>query len=534
MQASRHGRGTKAVRRAGSALALVVTAGAVLTALPGVGAIAQTIAAATGYADFGYATDTCEGPVTSRQTLNGDRIRVCQSTDATAGARFVGRTQHPLAGGGVRFVLGLPGLQKIYSQPRFNAGSATGSSFTPGAVDPIVAGTNPIVGSVHYFAGTTATIDQTATYVLGAAQFGLSWRVVNTSGSPLQIRPSVAVRHALNAPAFSAGNASRITLSDPNDGGSVSIVPGSPAFGSFGAGELSALVATLGDPTKQLPNTTGAGLLFSPLAAAQWVGPTPATLAPGASATYSANIDMTSVRELLLSRADAAPLVQGVPLTVRVTAADDANPVAGKRVYWTSANRNPSSGTFLLDAAGHGSFVVPADNPRLTTFSAFLDADGDGVRDPHEPTGSGRVFRALAPPPPPPPPPARDATPPTLKLGKPTLLRLSKIRNSGFTVTATVDEPAAVAWRLVIDDKTARRLKFRKKQAKTKTAFPLGQASAKAAAVAGRQSARLHLKHKKAAARRLRRHTTRVTLEVVATDLAGNVTRRTQKLTIKG
>src|SRR4051812_29914606 len=101
-------------RRVARALAVVLATGGLVSALPGIG-IARALRAVTGYADLGYVPEQCGEPTKSARAINGDVVRVCQSTSNWTTGFFAGHESYPLAMAGARLYLSLPDVGVVFS-----------------------------------------------------------------------------------------------------------------------------------------------------------------------------------------------------------------------------------------------------------------------------------------------------------------------------------------------------------------------------------------------------------------------------------
>jgi hypothetical protein len=116
-----------------------------------------------------------------------------------------------------------------------------------------------------------------------------------------------------------------------------------------------------------------------------------------------------------------------------------------------------------------------------------------------------------------------DRTPPAVTVGLPARVKLAAALRKGVTVPVTVSEQSSVTGTLLIAGTTRRKLGL--------AAAPLKVASGRAD---GAGQVTLKLKFTAKAMRRLRNaKSAKLTLQVVATDAAGNQTRTARKLTIK-
>jgi len=130
--------------------------------------------------------------------------------------------------------------------------------------------------------------------------------------------------------------------------------------------------------------------------------PPGAPLANGASAVYSSAPSATAPGGFALTPATASLRV-GDRHTVHAGALNNAGqPYNGVPVRFSVAGANPKGGTVNTDAAGRASFGYVGGNPGADKVTAFLDFNGDGVRNGVEPQANATtlwVAAAATPPP---------------------------------------------------------------------------------------------------------------------------------------
>ncbi len=115
---------------------------------------------------------------------------------------------------------------------------------------------------------------------------------------------------------------------------------------------------------------------------------TGAGLAAGATRSFALAVRSAVPSALLLTPSNGgAP--QGVPIDFQARATNTAGvPYAGRTLNFQITGSNPRSGTVTLDAAGNGTIVDAGANAGADTVIAFVDFNGDGMRQPAEPQAS--------------------------------------------------------------------------------------------------------------------------------------------------
>lgn len=80
---------------------------------------------------------------------------------------------------------------------------------------------------------------------------------------------------------------------------------------------------------------------------------------------------------------------QGVPINITATALDSNNdPYSGKTLRYDITGVNPGSGALTLNSSGQAVIADPGTNAGGDTIAAFVDFNGNGVREPNEPQAS--------------------------------------------------------------------------------------------------------------------------------------------------
>jgi hypothetical protein len=149
-------------------------------------------------------------------------------------------------------------------------------------------------------------------------------------------------------------------------------------------GKVQAAAATT-DPTF---SDTVLGTPADAAAGVEWDQPLTAPLAAGATATFALGVRAAAPAALQVTPPRAAG-PQGVAIPFTVTARDAAGaPLAGSAIRLTIVGPNATSLQGVTDAAGNAVLADPGTNLGTDTLVAFLDANGDGIRDAAEPQAS--------------------------------------------------------------------------------------------------------------------------------------------------
>ena len=120
----------------------------------------------------------------------------------------------------------------------------------------------------------------------------------------------------------------------------------------------------------------------------EWDQQLAAPLAPGATARFAIGVRSAAPAALQLTPPRAAG-PQGVPIAFTATARDGAGaPLAGRTVRFAVVGANPAAQQAVTDAAGSAVLVDPGTSRGADTVVAFVDHNGDGIRDASEPQAS--------------------------------------------------------------------------------------------------------------------------------------------------
>jgi hypothetical protein len=283
---------------------------------------------------------------------------------------------------------GLEGYEAVSQGPVTGSGSAA---------DPFSQVTEyrvPVGGGLR--------ITETTTYVNGATEFRNKWVVTNEYGSSLYFRAFAAADFYFEGddrgtgvftqgpPRFIGGT----NVDTGRSGGYVEVTGGSslsPPWTHYQelawpdiwesviekAGESATHFNDTVDPNDE-DNAGGV----------EWDQYETTGLANGSSATYEVIARVAVPAALKLDPTNAgAP--QGVPINITGTALDSVGqPYAGQALRYSISGVNPGSGVLTLNSSGQAVITDPGTNAGGDTISAFVDFNGNGVRDPDEPQAS--------------------------------------------------------------------------------------------------------------------------------------------------
>jgi len=287
-----------------------------------------------------------------------------------------------------------PSGLSLYTNPAQNPVTGSGT-----AADPFSQ-----VTSYRAPGGTTGVdVAQTTTYVNGATEFMTKWVVTNHTGVPVNFRAFAAADFffegddrgtgvfTLGPPRFIGGT----NVDSGRSGGFVEVNDGvSPPWDHYQelpypdvwdnvierAADATS-PASFNDNVDPDDVDNAGGVEWDKYASSQ-------TLGTGESATFELISRVTVPAALQLNPTNAgAP--QGVPINITATALDSSgNPYAGKTLHYDIAGVNPGSGNLALNGSGQAVITDPGTNAGGDTVSAYVDFNGDGVREPAEPQAS--------------------------------------------------------------------------------------------------------------------------------------------------
>jgi hypothetical protein len=288
-----------------------------------------------------------------------------------------------------------------------------GSAFTVASA-PALTGdgspANPFVLSTTYQADTPSADRRTfllekITYVNGTTDVRTDYAVLNfADGSTVVLNVRLYVAGDLNVAGDGAG-AGFLEPGPPRAlgainqvaGGSARLIEQTPAWAHHQEGAAPAVFAAIAntDPAAQGfsdsidPSFVDDGL------GAQWNFPSLARLA-----TQNVTAVWRFKRFVPLQLAAVSSTrATGQLATVTVSAQSDGSPAVGAAVRYAIAGANPGSGTVTTGADGTSAITWAGANVGTDTLTAFVDANGNGVRDGGEPQQTTTV--TWTPPPPP-------------------------------------------------------------------------------------------------------------------------------------
>ena len=450
--------GNRGVRIVARGLALVLIAGAMLAALNDTG-FGRMLRNAVGYADFGYVPQECATSRSSARAINGDAVRVCQFSWGATSSWYVGHKWYPIGDAIVRMHVSMPDAGYLFSFGAWDSGAGgLWRPFTQPVFGSVLAG-NPISASDSFSAWDNGSryldVVRTSRIARSAHSYTLSWQIRNTTGSTQRIRPLVSSSsYGYGIPSWTTGAPPRwLQVRNPNAGGSITLgetsYGGSPAVVGFTSGDWQRTNAATTPAAAALDNQLHQDRLEDGSLSAMSLAWPVRSLAPNATATYSVTVALSPARELNIGLAGAAPT--GDAPTVLAARIVEDRPLAGRFVRWRVLGAGGPSGAAPIDANKRATFAIPA-GAGARDVSAYVDTNGNGLQDEHEPGESGTIFApAAAPapatptptvaPPPPPPPPVVTPTRVVVTLGY--FLNKSRFRTfsvkdvpAGSTVTA--------------------------------------------------------------------------------------------------
>jgi hypothetical protein len=296
----------------------------------------------------------------------------------------------------------------------FSYTTGGGFRFTPTASQPpSVAGDgspgNPFVLSAHYDAvnaqpQTLVHVDQALIYVNGSPDVTAHYVVTNAlvSGGALQARlftsgDLVVAGNQSGTGFFLPGPPRQVGGLNPLSIGSGSLVELTPwsAYQEASFSTISNAVHATAAASTGLNNTVVAQVVDNAIGA-QWDTTLPASQPQTFSVTW--RFTRTSPLELLAASPTQA---LGQTATVRVTARNaDGSPDVARAVRYSIAGANPSTGSVTTGADGTAAISWAGTKLGTDTLTAFVDRDGNGLRDVNsEPQQTATIVWTPAPPP---------------------------------------------------------------------------------------------------------------------------------------
>jgi hypothetical protein len=267
--------------------------------------------------------------------------------------------------------------------------------FSNGLNGPVAGSGTPAdpfkIDSTYSASGTGLNLGvfQELLYQTGANAFIAQYTITNNGTSSVTFRPTVA------APLYLSGGATGYGVFVPGPPRLVSAVNDiigdgdaiqdasalsslAVPFSNYQEGESSALYAAIGSAS-DLGNSVNPAMV-TPGVGVQFPDK---TLAPTASVVYTVAFIVGGVDGMVLSPPSALA-VPGANATVTATVLNHTKPAAGRAVRYTITGPNPSSGTVTSDASGLANITWAGNNLGTDTVTAYVDSNGDGVRESNE------------------------------------------------------------------------------------------------------------------------------------------------------
>jgi hypothetical protein len=255
--------------------------------------------------------------------------------------------------------------------------------------------------------GTAAEVTQTTTYVNGEGRYRARWEVKNVSGAPLNLRALVGADFYFDGDDRGTGV---FTAATPRFIGGTNIDTGrSGGFEeSTGAGaqpwsHYQALPfgnATPGTVWNTIEGAAAAGATgfddsvvgeqVDNAGGVQWDQYASGSgLEPGATAAFEV-VGRAAIPATLQLTPPNATTQQGTPIAfgAAITDTDGAPIFVGRTLRYDIAGANPGGGAATIGPDGRAVIADPATNLGTDTVVAYVDLNGDAVRDPAEPQAS--------------------------------------------------------------------------------------------------------------------------------------------------
>jgi hypothetical protein len=268
---------------------------------------------------------------------------------------------------------------------------------------------NPWVLATTYQADTPnqnrrTFVAEQISYVNGSTDVKATYTVLNFADGPVVLNARLYAAGNLDV----AGDETGAGFLDPGPprsfgginqaaGASARLIEQTPAWNRYQEGAASGVFAAIANTD---PSATGFSDSIDPTvvdngAGVQWNFPTLANLAPqGVSMIWR----FKRFVPLQLAAASSSRAT-GQLATVTVSAQSDGNPAAGVAVRYAIDGANPGSGAVTTAADGTAAITWAGANLGTDTLTAFIDGNGNGVRDAGEPQQAVTV--SWTPPPPP-------------------------------------------------------------------------------------------------------------------------------------
>jgi hypothetical protein len=286
-----------------------------------------------------------------------------------------------------------------FSNGSNGAVTGNGTPATPFRLDSTYTA-GPTVGP----GATGLQIAQELLYTNGANAFIAQYTITNTGPASVQFRPTVAAPLYLSGGAtgygvFVAGPPRLVSAVNDiiGDGDAIqdssALSPLAVPFSNYQEGDSSALYAAIGSASG-LANSVNPAMV-TPGVGVQF--PDTTLAGSGGSVVFLATFIVGGVDGMVLSPTSAFAL-PGASATVTATVLNHTKPAAGRAVRYTITGPNPSSGTVTSDASGLANITWTGNNLGTDTVSAYVDSNGDGVRESNEVMRTATVTWRLPPP----------------------------------------------------------------------------------------------------------------------------------------
>jgi hypothetical protein len=389
------------------------------------------------------------------------------------------------------------------------------------------------------------TVTQTTRYVNGNQTFLTHWDVTNLTAQPVPFKALTAADFFFEGSdrgtgIFTQGPPRFVGGTNADTGrsggfveslGAVGVLPPWSAYQALvygsGADQVWGLVQAAAATATPSFNNTVNGESEDNAGGVEWDQALTAPLAVGATMSFEL-VTRTALPSALQFDQTNAGAPQGVPITFTVTAKDTSGvPYTGKTVRYTITGANSvPAGTAVIDAAGTARLVDPGTVAGPDTLIAYLDLNGNGVREPNEPQGSALATFV-------------DQTPPSCRVA----VSGDRVGSGGvgkpLVITVNCDSPATVTTATtfsitpVARAATASTAAKKKPAKKKKVKKVVRTLAAVTATVQPGVATPLSIKVPATIAKRYPGATVVATVTVTAVDAAGNRATATAKRSIK-
>lgn len=260
---------------------------------------------------------------------------------------------------------------------------------------------DPLTQVTTYNAAGNVVVTQTTTYVNGAQSFLVHWDVHNVSAAPIRFKALAAADFFFEGddagtgvftqgpPRFLGG-----TNADTGNSGGFEEVLGGSAL-PWSTYEALAFPDVWDDriedaAASSAPTFTGAvlGTPADNAGGVEWDQKLSAPLAAGGHQAFSVRV-RNAVPAVLRLQPSNAGAPRGVPINITALATDtNGTPYAGKLLRYQIIGPNATSGTRTIAGNGTATITDPGTVAGRDTVVAFVDFNGNGVREPVEPQAS--------------------------------------------------------------------------------------------------------------------------------------------------